>query len=311
MIPKMPPREGQLGYLYFPPYRIQGISVAGEQTVVQIPELDLNFDMGQATRASLTAKTVALSHAHMDHLGALPYWLSQRYFQKLGVGRIICHPKIAEDLTKMLRSWTPLEGQNTPFEIIELTEGHELPLKGNFVLKSVEMNHTSPCQGYVVVEKRSKLKAEFKDLPQERIKDLKTTGVEITEMIELPIIAYTGDTNRCEALQGDLFQKARILITECTFFLEEHKERAKIGKHLHVNDLVDLLDVWSAEHVVITHVSRRTSLGFAQRILKDLSKGKHLGRTHFLMDFKANKRRFELQLEEAGDRFKSTNELTT
>ena len=115
----------------------------------------------------------------------------------------------------------------------------------------------------------------------------------------------------CEALQGDLFQKARILITECTFFLEEHKERAKIGKHLHVKDLVDLLDVWSAEHVVITHVSRRTSLGFAQRILKDLSKGKHLGRTHFLMDFKANKRRFELQLEEAGDRFKSTNELTT
>ena len=90
MIPKMPPREGQLGYLYFPPYRVQGISVAGEQTVVQIPELDLNFDMGHATRASLTAKTVALSHAHMDHLGALPYWLSQRYFQKLGAGRVVC-----------------------------------------------------------------------------------------------------------------------------------------------------------------------------------------------------------------------------
>ncbi len=40
MLPKTPPRTGQVGFLYAPPYRIQGISVAGEQTVVQIPELD-------------------------------------------------------------------------------------------------------------------------------------------------------------------------------------------------------------------------------------------------------------------------------
>ena len=300
MIPKMPPREGQLGYLYFPPYRLQGISVAGEQTVIQVPELDLNFDMGQCTRASLTAKTVALSHAHMDHLGAMPYWLSQRYFQKLGVGRIVCHPSVASDLSKMLKSWHPLEGQNTPCEIIELTEGKELALKGNFVLKSVEMDHTSPCQGYVVVEKRSKLKAEYRELPQDRIKDLKTDGVEITELIELPIIAYTGDTRKCDALLCDSFRKARIMITECTFFLEEHKERAKIGKHLHVTDLVDLLDEWEAENVVITHVSRRTSLGFAHKILKELSDGRHVERTHFLMDFKSNKKRFEGQLEAVG-----------
>ncbi len=303
MIPKMPPREGQLGYLYFPPYRLQGISVAGEQTVIQIPELDLNFDMGHCTRTSLTAKTVALSHAHMDHLGALPYWLSQRYFQKLGVGRIICHPKIVDDLSKMLKQWHPLEGQNTPCEIIEITGDQELPLKGNFVLRSVEMNHTSPCQGYVVVEKRSKLKPEYRDLPQDRIRDLKTEGVEITEMIEIPMIAYTGDTIRCEALECELFKKARIMITECTFFLEEHKERAKIGKHLHVTDLVELMDLWEAENVVITHVSRRTSLGFAHKILKDLSKGRHLEKTHFLMDFKSNKKRYEAQLEAVAEQF--------
>jgi ribonuclease Z len=236
----------------------------------------------------------------MDHLGALPYWLSQRYFQKLGVGRIVCHPKIAGDLAKMLESWHPLEGQSTPCEIIELTEGNELPLKGNFVLRSVEMNHTSPCQGYVVVEKRSKLKAEYRELPQDRIKELKTDGVEITELMELPIIAYTGDTNKSDALECDLFKKARIMITECTFFLEEHKERAKIGKHLHVTDLAALLEVWEAENIVITHVSRRTSLGFAHKILKELSDGRHLERTHFLMDFKANKKRFEAQLEAVG-----------
>ena len=58
MIPKPPPKEGQLGFLYLPPYRIQGISVAGEQSVVHIPELDLVFDIGLCPRATLAAGTV-------------------------------------------------------------------------------------------------------------------------------------------------------------------------------------------------------------------------------------------------------------
>ena len=32
MIPKPPPREGSLGFIYIPPYRVQGTSIAGEVT---------------------------------------------------------------------------------------------------------------------------------------------------------------------------------------------------------------------------------------------------------------------------------------
>ena len=88
MLPSPPARAGQLGFLYLPPYRVQGISVAGEQTVIQIPELDVAFDIGTCTRAVLSVPTIALSHAHMDHLGGLPYWFSQRYFQKIGIDRV-------------------------------------------------------------------------------------------------------------------------------------------------------------------------------------------------------------------------------
>ena len=45
MLPRRPPRSGQLGFLYIPPYRIQGISIAGEQTAAHIPELDIAFDV--------------------------------------------------------------------------------------------------------------------------------------------------------------------------------------------------------------------------------------------------------------------------
>ena len=34
MLPKPPPREGNLGFLYIPPYRVQGLSVAGEAMMV-------------------------------------------------------------------------------------------------------------------------------------------------------------------------------------------------------------------------------------------------------------------------------------
>ena len=32
MLPKEPPRVGQMGFLFVPPYRVQGISIAGEMS---------------------------------------------------------------------------------------------------------------------------------------------------------------------------------------------------------------------------------------------------------------------------------------
>jgi len=68
MLPKQPPRRPQLGFLYLPPYRVQGVSIAGEATAVQVPELDIGFDIGECPRAMLTSNLVALSHGHMDHI---------------------------------------------------------------------------------------------------------------------------------------------------------------------------------------------------------------------------------------------------
>src|SRR4051812_48413589 len=66
MLPKPPPRETPPGFLYLPPFRIYGVSIAGEATCIQVPELDVCFDMGQCLRPSLAAKFVAISHGHMD-----------------------------------------------------------------------------------------------------------------------------------------------------------------------------------------------------------------------------------------------------
>lgn len=165
MLPSAPAREGQLGFLYLPPYRVQGISVAGEQTSIQVPELDIGFDIGQCTRAILSVPTIALTHAHMDHVGGLPYWFSQRYFQKIGgethmpdsardgkpkvpVGRCICHPELEPHLKALMRAWEPLERQRTPHEIVGLEPESTIEIKNNVFLKSIATKHTVTSVGY-------------------------------------------------------------------------------------------------------------------------------------------------------------------
>lgn len=296
MLPKPPPREASLGYLYIPPFRIQGLSVAGEVTCVQSPEMDICFDMGCCPRAMLTSRYVALSHGHMDHVGGLAYYCSQRQFQGMGVGTIICDERIAPAVRQMMAGMACLEDQQTPYELIPLEAEQTLQIKNNMFLRAFHTEHTSPSVGYVVIEQRTKLLEQYNGLPQEKLRELKGRGVEITRPIEIPLIAYLGDTAPGPHLVREDVRNAKIIVTECTFFEPEHRSRAKIGMHLHVEDLAEWLPVTACEAMVITHVSRRTHMGYAQDRLKEVLGEAGAERCHFLMDHRGNRERYEQQV---------------
>lgn len=300
MIPKPPPREAPPGFLYLPPYRVQGTSIAGETTCIQVPELDVCFDMGECLRFALPSKFVAVSHGHMDHIGSLAYYCSQRQFQGMGVGRIVADARICPAITRMMEGFVDLERQKTPYELIPVEPEQTVEIKPSVVLRAFATEHTAPSMGYVAVENRSKLKPEYVDLPQEKLKELKDRGVEITRTLEIPLIAYMGDTAPGPHLVRNDVRKAQIIITECTFFEPEHRDRAKIGMHLHVQDLAEWIKVCECQAMVITHISRRTHLGFAREQLTKLLGHELSQRVHFLMDGKTNRERYERQEADAG-----------
>lgn len=299
MLPKPPPREGSLGFLYLPPYRVQGISVAGEATTIQIPELDLTFDMGSCPRAMLASKYAVISHGHMDHVGGLAYWCSQRRFQGMGTGTIVCDARIADDVHTMMTGFNKLERQKTPYELITLEPDTPLEIKNNVFLQGFHTEHTSPSMGYSVIERRTKLREEFVGLPQEKLRELKERGTEITRTLHIPLVAYLGDTSPGAHLIREDVLNAQVVICECTFFEPEHKERAKIGMHLHADDIAEWLRVLRCEHLVLIHVSRRTNLTYARQRIAELVDPAAAERILFLMDHRNNRERYERQLEEA------------
>ena len=298
MIPNPPPRRPQLGFLYVHPYRIQGISIAGEETFVQVPELGVCFDIGRSPRAVLSSDFVALSHGHMDHSAGLAYYFSQRHFQGVGTGTVICHPSLEKPINNVMNAWIDLEAQRTPYNVVPLEPDQEHEIKNNIVLRAFGTRHTVPSLGYIAIEKRSKLREEYVGLDQPQLIELKQKGVEITKINEIPLVCFTGDT-----MWGDHFERpdvlnARILITECTFLDPDHRDRADVGKHLHLEHIAQLLEASKAEAVILTHLSRRTHIVEARNMIYNGIPKEHHERVMVLMDSRTNRVRYEKQLGE-------------
>lgn len=305
MIPNDPPRQLPTGFVYFQPYRVQGYSIAGEESWVQIPELDVCFDIGRAPRLALTSNFVALTHGHMDHAAGLAYYFSQRHFQGMGTGTVLCHPSLVKPIERLMQSWIDIEAQRTPHVVIGMDPngpGAEFEVKPHIYLRCFATEHTVPSLGYVIVEKRSKLREEFAGLPQQKLVELKEQGTEITYIREVPLVAYMGDTGPGKFFDRPDVANAQILITECTFMDDDHESRARIGKHLHIADIANVLKRVSCPNVVLTHLSRRTHLGQARQQIDAMLSESDRARVHILMDTRANRERYRKQVEQATER---------
>jgi ribonuclease Z len=266
-------------------YHVIGYSVAGEETVVQVPELNVCFDIGRAPYFALTSDYVCLTHGHMDHLAGLAYYLSQRYFQGMKPGTVFLPRELERPVDAMLRCWRDIERQNTPYNLIPMSPGQLFEVRRDFGIRAYQTHHGGVSLGYGLISIREKLKPEYIGTPGQELAAMRKQGVEIQYRMEVPLVVFLGDTAAGPVFDQPDVRNAEILITETTFFDPDHKNKAKAGRHLHVDQLAQILPKLKNQHLIIGHVSRRTGVRRAARLLRKKVGDERMKNVHFLMDF--------------------------
>lgn len=263
---------------------IAGFSLAGEETVIVVPEFNVCFDVGRAPREVIAIDNICLSHGHMDHAAGIAYYFSQRTFVGVGPGRVIVHRSLAGPLQQLMGLWADIERHPSPGQILGVEPLEDVTLRRNLLVRPFEVNHSTCALGYTLIERRHKLKPEFAGKSGPQLVELKRQGVEIEAWIEVPLLTYTGDTAVAPFLEYDFVRKSRAVLVECTFFEREHLSRARSGRHVHVNDLPRILADIPEAQIMLTHVTRRTDLRLAKRILDQVIDEADKERVSFLMD---------------------------
>lgn len=266
------------------PFKVVGFSLAGEETAVALPELNICFDAGRAPREIVPIDTICVSHGHMDHAAGVPYYFSQRAFIGAPPGRVIVHRRLAQHFQALQACWSEIEGHHTPGDIVGMSGGEEFELRRGLHLHAFDVNHGRFALGFSVVERRHKLKPEFVGRTGPQLVELKKQGIAIEYEVNAPLVAYVGDSADGPFFDRDDVSDAGLIIMECTFFDPDHVVRARAGKHIHVRDLRNILPRLRSPNILLTHVTRRTDLRSAKRILEQMIDAKDLERVSFLME---------------------------
>jgi ribonuclease Z len=267
-------------------FTLAGYSVAGEEAVVVAPELDCVFDIGRCPREALTVNHLLLSHGHMDHAAGLPYYFAQRDFQGIANGVALVPAGLVGPIEALMSAWGRVEGHVPPYKLVGLSDGEDYEIRRGLVARAFATRHVAGSLGYSIVDVRQKLKGEYLGLSSPQIVELKKSGVEITNRLEVPLVAYLGDTGKANYSHLPHVADAAVLLIECTFFDDDHLHRARAGKHVHVADLPEMLEGMHNPHILLIHLTRRTNMAAARRILRKALKKDILERVTFLMSRK-------------------------
>ncbi|MHC4726556.1 MAG: MBL fold metallo-hydrolase [Planctomycetota bacterium] len=258
-----------LAHIEIDDLEIIGYSVAGEETVVAMPQLDVCFDIGKAPDQIISLNHILLTHGHMDHAAGIAYYLSHRNFCGMSAGTILAPQNLLQPIKEIINAWGRLDGNKIPVNLIGVKPGDEYQIKPNLFTRVFPTKHSRGSVGFSVIEKRKKLKSEYAGLTGPQIVELKKQGIEIDYPLEIPIVSYIGDTQYVDFSQLKYIAESKILIAECTFYEDEHSGRAEAGKHMHIDEFTTLLKNLRNEHIVVTHTTLRTPMREIRKILKN------------------------------------------
>ena len=258
---------------------VEGYSRAAVQTYWRVPELKLGFDLGAQPWSFMSTPNWFVSHTHLDHIAALPVYVARRRMMKMEPPTIYLPEDAVPAVEMLLRAVQKLDRGRLPAQLVGVTPGQEIELSRELVVKVFPTRHTITSVGFLVYERRKKLKPEYRHLSGDEIRDLRLTGVEVSAEIRIPKIAFMGDTapGGLDALP-DLY-RAEVLILEMTFVAPGERASVihKYG-HTHLDDIIARADRFENDLILASHFSTRLHpdqiLRIVERRLPEVLRGR-------------------------------------
>lgn len=239
-------------------YTVRGLSVGGVYTALHVPELDVAFDVGLAPRSLAGVRTLLLSHAHVDHAGALPTLLGIRALHgHTAPLRVVMPVEIVDRMRAVLDAMSALQHWPLVIDAIGLAPGDQVELRPDLLVRAFKTFHPVPSLGYQLVRRVRKLRPEHHGRPGPEIAARRAAGEDLFDVVDQLELAYATDTLVQVVDHAPEVLRSKVLVLECTF-LDERKALAdaRAGCHIHLDELIERAERFENERLVLMHFSQ-------------------------------------------------------
>lgn len=278
-----------------PGMTILGFSISGLATYIQIPELDLCFDMGECPLSSIGLNHVFLSHAHGDHSRCLMRHHALRGMMGIPHKATYYLPEdILPGMEELVRAEARFEG--VPEERITLPDFIGTPDHSDMIhfqrrkdlgFKAFPVAHRVPSQGFTVFKLKKKLKEEFIGLDGKKLGELRNSGVTLEYPTSSPMVTFIADCWAKSLLDEFHIWKSPVLIIESTFILDGELEMAHKKAHTHIDEIVEILetrdDEIEVEHLILKHFSMKYHVDKIEEVIFSKLPEKWKSKVHLLI----------------------------
>lgn len=247
---------------------LRGVTRGGIQTCVMVPELDVMIDVGGSARGQLRYGTILVTHGHQDHLGGLPYLVSQRHLSGLGAPAVHMPAEIIEPFTRIVAAWSEIEGFELQAKLFGHAPGDVVDIGKNLRATCVRSVHRVPSLSWIVERTSERLLPEHAGKSGPEIAELKRSGERITETHTVDVLCVTGDTQIETFDREPRVRRAKVLVHEVTAWDDRRSvDEIRAWGHTHVDEIIPRVEQFEGDALVLVHRSPRHTRQEAEQVV--------------------------------------------
>lgn len=246
---------------------LRGVASGGLRTCLMVPELGLMFDVAPRVHGQLRYDTILVSHGHQDHLGGLPYLVSQRHMMRGGAPVVHVPVEIEAPLRRIFEAWREIEDFSLEVELHGHAPGSTVALRDG-VARCVRSVHRVPSLAWIIERHTRRLRPQLQGRPGPELAARRRAGEDITEVHVEPILCVTGDTQIELFDREPLVRQCAVLVHEVTGWDDRRgPDDVRRWGHTHVDELIARAERFEGQALVLVHRSPRHTRREAEHIV--------------------------------------------